>query len=214
VTALLCVTRFFALAFIFIAVVITQKDAFNVSHAQTLKCQLYPLISQSAGPRACPCVCALGDQTVRTSVLAGALTTYVRFQGEEAVSTLRGYIRNTEFKDPVTSEMKSLMNLRDVNDFWNWHEVFLYAGSLGGCVKGSWIEHLSICASTHAYAHNAQLRTSMHLRNHTIAPTCKYQYLLFPMLLIDKEYGGTPVPANKSGTILLHNRLVGDLRCV
>jgi hypothetical protein len=151
VTGLFCVVRFFALAFIFIAVVITQKDAFNVSHAQ--KCQFYPLISQSAGQRACPCVCALGDQTVRTSVLAGALTTYVRFQGEEAVSTLRGYIRNTEFKDPVTSEMKSLMNLRDVNDFWNWHEVFLCAGSLGGGVKGSWIEHLSMCASTHTHMH-------------------------------------------------------------
>jgi len=32
-------------------------------------------------------------------------------------------------------------------------------------------------------------------------------------MLIEKEYGGAPVPANKSGTILLHNRLVGDLRC-
>lgn len=122
---------------------------------------------------------------------------------------MRGYIRNTEFKDPVTSEMKSLMNLRDVNDFWNWHEV----NSLGGGVNSSLIEHLSICASTRTYAHNAQTRTSMHLRNHTIAPACKHQYLLFPMMLMDKEYGGAPVPANKSGTILLHNRLVGDIRC-
>ena len=46
------------------------------------------------------------------------------FQGEEAVATLRSYIRDREYQDPVTSEMMSLTTLRTVQDFWNWHEVF------------------------------------------------------------------------------------------
>lgn len=45
---------------------------------------------------------------------------------EQCSSSLRRYIRDVHFRDPVTLELKTLMQLQTVDDFWNWHQLVLF----------------------------------------------------------------------------------------
>ena len=87
---------------------------------------------------------------------------------------MRSYIRDTEFQDPVTSEMKSLRTLRTVQDFWNWHEVFPKTGCV--CARACWREHgqghHQILRARGAFSvNNAGTRAYIRVHTHTLART-------------------------------------------